>query len=223
MGIGRLAIGGFRTEWLTSERWLIAGSPLCQEWLVRRGGKVGAMAGSGRTLAFAVGHTVAIVDGRYRPRVIAIGAGAPPALAADPRRVAILWPDGRVEVRGLRGRVLTAITVAADARRVALEGDTLVAAGASGIDLYSLRSGKRVAHRLLPAGATGLAFHYGIAAFAAGRDALILDTRTGRTAVAGRGTAPLLGVQMSSAGLAYAYGRFARFVPTQQLFQLLGR
>ncbi len=47
VAIGRLAIGGFRTEWLTSERWLVAGSPLCQEWLVRRGGKVGAMAGNG--------------------------------------------------------------------------------------------------------------------------------------------------------------------------------
>jgi hypothetical protein len=222
VAIGRLAIGGFRTEWLTSERWLIAGSPLCQEWLVRRGGKVGAMAGDGRTLAFAAGRTVAIVDGHYRPRAIASGPSAPLALSADTRRVAILWPGGSVEVRSLRGRLLATIDVGADARRIAIEGDTLVASGPGRLDLYAISFTKRTAHWLLPAGTTGLAFRFGVAAFSQGRKALVVDTRTGRTATVGRGQTRLVGVELDTAGLAYAYGRVARFVPTQQIRRLLG-
>jgi hypothetical protein len=223
VGIDRLAIGGFRTEWLTSDRMLIAGSPLCQEWVLSRGGRIAAMAGDGGTLAFAVGHRVAIVDAHYRPRTIAVGARAPLALAADSRRVAILWRDGRVEVRSRHGRLLVTIAVAAGVRRIAIDGNTLVASGLPGVDLYAIRSGKRVAHRPLPAGATGLDVQFGIAAFARGREALVADTRTGQTAVVGRGSAPLVGVQIDGAGLAFAYGRVARFVPMEHLLRLLGR
>jgi hypothetical protein len=220
VGIGRLTIGGFRTEWLTSEHWLIAGSPLCQEWVLDRSGKVGPMAGAGQNLVFATGHTVAAVDGHYRPHVIAVGAGAPLALAADTRRVAILWPGGRVDVRSRQGGLLARLGVG-DARRIALEGDTLVASSRGGLELYSVAGAKRTAHWPLPAGATGLDFRFGVAAFAAGREALVIDTRTGRTVVAGRGSSRLVGVRIGSTGLAYAYGHTARYVPTQRLFEQL--
>ncbi len=60
MEIPRVAIGGFRSEWVTAEAGasrLIAGSPLCQEWVLGRfpeASQVTALAGDGATLVFAV-------------------------------------------------------------------------------------------------------------------------------------------------------------------------
>src|SRR5262249_19514341 len=58
--IGRLAIGGFRTEWLASSPRavrLMAGSPRCQEWVVRRlearTERLTAVAADGATIAYA--------------------------------------------------------------------------------------------------------------------------------------------------------------------------
>ena len=60
--IGALAVGGFRTEWLaTSARGtrLIAGSPRCQEWVVRRlaSDRLDAVAADGSLLAYATTST----------------------------------------------------------------------------------------------------------------------------------------------------------------------
>ena len=113
--IPSVAIGGFRAEWLVTQNGasrLIAGSPLCQEWVLGRYGTTGAvsaMAGDGATLAFAAGSsgrtTVSMVNGKYRPVAIASGSGRP-TLAADGSHVAILWPNGRLELRSRSGALL---------------------------------------------------------------------------------------------------------------------
>src|SRR5262249_35118549 len=98
----------------------------------------------------------------------------------------------------------------------------------SRLDLFDVGTAKRVRTFALPAGATGLDLQYGVAAFARGRDAVALDTATGRSAVVGRGSAPPVGRQIEGPGLASAWRSgaetgVARFVPTAQLDRALGR
>jgi hypothetical protein len=79
----------------------------------------------------------------------------------------------------------------------------------------------------VPEAARGLDLQYGVAAFAVGRNATVLDTATGHVAVVGRAPRPLLGVQIEGPGLAYAWttdrSGVARFVPTRQIERALGR
>ena len=231
--LGAVAVGGFRAEWLASSSngtRLIAGSPLCQEWVVRRlaGRRLVAVAADGATIAYAAtlrGRTsVEIVGGNWRPRQITSGTGAPLSLAADGTHVAVLWPNGTVEVRTVEGLRLATLHVGR-ARAVALEGARVAVLRGSRLDLYDLGSHRRVGS-FEARGATGLDLQYGIAAFARGRVAVVVDTATGRSAVVGRGPRPLLGVQIEGPGLAYAWTDarrgVARFVTTAQLDRALG-
>ena len=78
----------------------------------------------------------------------------------------------------------------------------------------------------MPATATGVDVQDGVAAFAAGSRAVVVDTRTGRTATVGRGPVGLTGVQIEGPGLAYAWstgsGGTARFLTTRQVDLALG-
>lgn len=232
--LGAVAVGGFRAEWLASSSngtRLIAGSPLCQEWVVRRlaGQRLAAVAADGATIAYATTlrgrASVGIVQGNWRPRQITTGTGSPLSLAADRTHVAVLWPNGIVEVRTVEGARLATLHVGR-ARAVALEGARLAVLRGSRLDVYDLGSHRRVGS-FEARGATGLDLQYGIAAFARGRDAVVLDTVTGHSAVVGRSPRPLLGVQIEGPGLAYAWTDarqgVARFVTTAQLDRALGR
>jgi hypothetical protein len=235
--IGAVAIGGFRAEWLASSRdetRLIAGSPLCQEWVVRHldSDRLTGVAADGSTIAYATtsreqgmrgATSIGIVSGAWRAHQITTGTGAPRSLAANGTRVAILWPDGTAEVRGISGRLIARVNVG-DSRSLALEGTRLAVLRPGRLDVFDTRSGRRV--RSFPArGATGLDIQYGVAAFARGREAVVLDTRTGRTAVVGRAPTRLVGVQIEGPGLAYAWSSarhgVARFVTTAQLDRAL--
>jgi hypothetical protein len=235
--IGAVAIGGFRAEWLAASpdgTRLIAGSPLCQEWVVRHldSDRLTGIAADGSTIAYATtsreqgmrgATSIGIVSGAWRAHQITTGIGAPRALAADGTRVAILWPDGTSEVRGISGRLIARVNVGA-ARSLALEGTSLAVLRPGRLDVFDTRSGRRV-RSFAARGATGLDLHYGVAAFARGRDAVVLDTRTGRTAVVGRAPTGLVGVQIEGPGLAYAWSSahhgVARFVTTAQLDRAL--
>jgi hypothetical protein len=231
--IGAVAIGGFRAEWLTASprgTRLIAGSPLCQEWVVRRldDQQLASVAADGRTIAYATTMrgraSVGIVTGGWRARQIATGTGAP-SLAADGTHVAILWPDGTAEVRTLAGRQVARLHVGA-ARAIALEGTTLATLRGARLDVFDLRTGSRT--RSIDAGrrARSLDLQDGVAAFARGRDAVVADTVTGAVAVVVHAPRPLVGVQIEGPGLAYAWSTpragVARFVPTVRLLAALG-
>ena len=238
-GVGRtripmVAVGGFRAEWLASSRSglrLIAGSPRCQEWVVHRlaGQRLTGLAADRATVAYATTRrdttSLGVVDPNWRERRIATRTGSPLSLAADHTRVAALWPDGTVEVWTTAGGKVAQLHVGA-ARTIALERNRLAVLRGSHLDVYDLERHRRV--RSYPApGASGLDLQYGIAAFARGHEAVVLDTATGRTAVVGRAPKRLLGVQIEGPGLAYAWTGsrtgVARFVPTIQLDRALGR
>lgn len=241
--IDALAIGGFRTEWLArsdSSLRLMAGSPRCQEWVVRRlqhgagGEQLAAVAADGSTMAFATtthaqpvrGLTsIAVVAGDWRPRQITTGLGEPRSLAVDHTHIAVLWPNGVVEVRTSEGKRLALVRVGA-ARALALEGTTLVALRGTQLDVFDTDRLVHVRSIRIPAGATGLDVQYGVAAFAHGRDAVVVDLASGRTSVVGRAPRALVGVQIEGPGVAYAWSvaghAVAKFVPTIRISHELG-
>jgi hypothetical protein len=227
--IPRLAIGGFRAEWVTTDNGaarLIAGSPLCQEWVLGRFGRpsvVTALAGDGATLVFAVTHhgktTISRVNGRYRPVTIATGTGAP-RVAVDGDRVAVLWPGGNVTIGGRTFHV-------GSARAIALQGDELIALGRGRLNVFSASNGSRVHSWPVPPIARGIDLQDGVAAFASGRRAVVLDTKTGHIATVARAGSPLTAVQIEGPGLAYAWTSgargTARFVTMRAVDLALGR
>jgi hypothetical protein len=229
IAIPAVAIGGFRAEWVTTQRGgarLIAGSPLCQEWVLgrfSRGSQVTGLAGDGSMLVFATTirgrTTVARVNGRYRPVTIAMGAGVP-RIAADGKRVAVLWPDGTVAVGARSFHVGTA-------RAIALQGDELVALTRGRLQVFSVSSGRRIHSWAVPAATRAVDLQDHVAAFASGPDAVVLDTATGRTATVAHGGAPLTAVQIEGPGLALAWTAgskgVARFITTRTIDLALGR
>ncbi len=242
--IDRVAIGGFRAAWLRSsgsQQAIIAGSPRCQEWVIRRlhsgpgGETVNSVAGDGQTLAFAITRhqrelrgtsEIAVVSGRFRAVDIASRAGVAEQLVVDGRRVAVLWDDGFVEVRGLGGRLLQKFELGAS-RALALSGDVLLALRDERLDVYSVRSAERVATWAVPANVTGVDLQYRVAILRSHRVVYGLDLDSGRRAVLGRTPNTLVDAQIEAAGLAYAYNLgirgIARFVPIAAVERALGK
>ena len=166
------------------------------------------------------------VNGRYRPVTIAAGSGTP-RIAVDGRRVAVLWPDGTVILRSATsGKPLRSLDVG-KAGAIALQGNELVALAGNRLEVFDLATGKRVHNWAVAAGARTLDLQDGIASFASGRTAVVLDTATGRSAVVGHGASRLTGVQIEGPGLAFAWSAgskgTARFLTTRQVDVALGR
>jgi hypothetical protein len=241
--IDRVAIGGFRAAWLRSsgsEQAIIAGSPRCQEWVIRRlhsgpgGDAVTGVAGDGQTLAFAITRhqrelrgtsEIAVISPRFRALDIASRTGLPEQLAVDGQRVAVLWDDQVVEVRGVRGRILQKFKLGR-ARAIALSGDALLALRAGRLDVYSVRTGERVATWAVPANVAGVDVQYGVAIFHSDRVVYALDLGSGRRAILARAPSPIVGAQIEAAGLAYAYNEsargIARYVPIAAVERAVG-
>jgi len=230
--LGALAVGGFRAEWLArtaGKTRLIAGSPLCQEWVVHRFGaeRLAAVAADGSTIAYATSgrnsSSVHLVAGNWRGRRVTASSSAAVALAVDHARVAVLWADGAVELRTITGARLGLLQVGA-ARAIALDGGQLAVLRGSRLEVYDVNT-RRLLRGFDARGARGLDLQSGVAAFARGREAVVLDTVTGRTAVVGRARSSLVGVQIEGPGLAYAWttarSGVARFVTTAQLERAL--
>jgi hypothetical protein len=242
--ITQVAIGGFRAAWLRasgSGQAIVAGSPKCQEWVIRRlragsgADTVTAVAGDAQTLAFAIARhereirgtaEVAVISGRFRAVDVAARRGSPERLAIDTGRIAVLWDDGVVEVRGVRGHLLQTLQIG-KARALAMSGDRLLALRATRVDAYSLRGRDRVGTWHVPAGLDGLDVHYGVAVLHSPRQVFGLDLETGRHVVLGRTAGGILDAEIEAAGVAYAYNVGARgvvrFVPIAAVMRTLGR
>jgi hypothetical protein len=94
------------------------------------------------------------------------------------------------------------------------------------LDVYDTRTSKLVRTFAAPA-ARSLDLQDGVAAYAHGRQALVLDLTSGKRAAVGMAPRPLLGVQLERPGLAYAWtarrAGTAQFVPMTQVERVLGR
>jgi hypothetical protein len=232
--ISAVAVGGFRAVWLRSsgaEQALVAGSPLCQEWIVRRlslgpgGDTVDALAADGSTLAFAITRheresrgdsTVAVVSNRFRAVDIASGTGPPQTLAVDRSRIAIVRADGVAEIRDAHGALLDTLYLGrVDA--VALRGDTLLAVKGTRLDQYLLSTGARVRSWHFGATVLGIDVHYGIAVATTAHKVFAINVQSGRRALLGHAPARIVGAQIEAPGVAFAYNRavrgVARFIP----------
>jgi hypothetical protein len=219
----------------------VIGSPLCQEWVVRRlgtgpgGENVVGMAADGNTLAFAVTNherelrglsSVNVIAGTYSPRTIITGRGQPVALAVDGTTIATLFADGTVDVRTAQGRSVARFAVGAG-RAIALSDGKLVVLRATRLDVYSLASRNRIhAVRIPRVTVNALDAQYGIAVVASGRNALAVDLATGAAAVVGSSASPLVGAAIERPGVAFASTRgdrgLATFVPLARVQALLG-
>ena len=236
--ITSVAIGGFRAEWLVTQAGsarLIAGSPLCQEWVLGRyagAASVRALAGDGATLVFATEHErphhrlrrerpVPAGDDRKRSRHPAHRGRR---LAG---RRALAGRDGERPLAPRRARC-SSRSMSARPGAIALQGNELVSArGQSPPGVRPRRPASSLtAGRCRPTPAA-LDLQDGVASFASGRTAVVLDTATGRTAVVGRGASRLTGVQIEGPGLAFAWTSgskgVARFLTTRQVDVALGR
>jgi hypothetical protein len=242
--ITRVAIGGFRAAWLRtagSGQAIVAGSPKCQEWVIRRlqagsgADTVTAVVGDGQTLAFAIARherelrgtaEVAVISGSFRAVGVEARRGSPEQLAVGGGRIAILWDDGVVEVRGVRGRLVNALQIGG-ARSLALSGDRLFAVRGRRIDAYSLENGRSVGTWRVSAELGGLDVEYGVAVLHSPHEVVALDLATGRDAVLGRTAGGIVDAQIEAAGVAYAYNAgvrgVARFVPIAAVMRALGR
>jgi hypothetical protein len=179
--------------------------------------------------------TVSAVNGHYRPVTIATGAGTP-RIAVDGSRVAVLWPTGTAVIRSAmavgsqmgpqQGALIQSVDVG-KASAIALEGNDLVALAGNRLDVFNVKAGRLAHSWRVSTNARGLDLQDGIAAFANGRTAVVLDTRTGRSAVVGRGASRLTGVQIEGPGVAFAWTSgtkgVARFLTTRTVDIALGR
>jgi hypothetical protein len=138
----------------------------------------------------------------------------------------VLWPTGAVEVRSLDAAIRGRIAVG-HARAIALEGARLVALRGTRLDVFDVSDGQRVRSIAVPAGASSVDLHYGVAALARGADVVVVDIATGRTTLLAHAPAKLAGVQIEGPGLAYAWTAagvgHAAFVPTIRIDRALGR
>jgi hypothetical protein len=244
-GISSVAIGNLRTAWLAQSGHaaaVVVGSPLCQEWVVRRlvagpaGEHVVAMAADGNTIAFGVTEqqrelrglaSVDVVVGTYSLRTIISGRFQPVGLAVSGNVVATALADGTVDVRTVFGRRIADVRAGA-ARAIALDGRRLVVLRSAALDVYDLSTGKRARSIRLPRiTADAVDTQYGIAVVAAGREVLGVDLKTGAKAVVANAPDPILGVALERPGVAFASTTgnrgLARFVPLARVEALLGR
>lgn len=242
--ISRVAIGGFRAAWLRgagSQQAIVAGSPKCQEWVIRRlaagpgADSVTSVAGDRQTLAFAIERhereirgtaEVAVISGRFRPIDIASRRGSPEQLAVDGARVAVLWDDGTAELRSVRGRLLQTLHVG-HADSIALAGSVLVVLRPSRLEALSLRTRTRAGRWTVRPDLHGVDVQYGVAVMHSAHVLYALDLKTGRSGVLAKTTGSIVGAQIEGPGVAYADnadGRgVARFIPIAAVERALRR
>ncbi len=226
--ITRVALSGARAQWITFQNKrpiVVAADDIgCQEWVVRRlpqqrGLSFGGIAAGGAMLTFALtGRThssVGVVTGNYRSRDLYGAAGTIHALSADAAHTAVLWSNGRIDVRAHSGRTLETFA-APTATSLALRGNVVVATTRTGrLNVYS--SGQLVHSWRLPSGARNrVDLQYGIAVVTAGDGVYAVSIGTGRTALLAR-TPTTPSAQIGSVSVAYTYGSVARLIPMSRV------
>jgi hypothetical protein len=102
-----------------------------------------------------------------------------------------------------------------------------VTLGGGRVSAFDVRTGTLLRHFRVADSASGVDLQNGVVAFALDGKAMVLDLATGRTAAVGHAPRQPVGVQIESAGLAYAWSSGSRgeaqFVTTRQLDLALGR
>ena len=227
--ITQVALGGARAQWITRQNGrpiVVAADDIgCQEWVISRlpqkpaGLSFGGIAADGTTLAFALtGRThssVGIVTGKYRSRDLYGATGSIRSLSADEMHTAVLWSNGRIDVRAGNGSTLETFA-APTATSLALRGNVVVTTTRTGrLDVYS--SGKRIHSWPLPAGTRHqVDLQYGVAVVTAGNGVYAVSVANGRSAqLAWTPSAPR--AQIDSVGVVYTYGSIAQLIPMSRV------
>jgi hypothetical protein len=226
-GITSVAIAGERAVWTTRygglTRVLAASIIDCVEWVVARPiagvQRVAGLSGDGNMLAYATARSasssVGVVPETWGGHEVARSNRQAVAISADSDRLATLYADGTVTVVTRGGRLARSFSVG-EARAIALRRNTVAVLRAGTLDVYQAASGQRLHSWTVPAHATSVDLHYGIAVLTAGRDVFAVNTTTGRTArllhapgrVAAQIEAPGAAVQFNVGDRGYL-----RFVP----------
>ena len=226
--ISQIALGGARAQWITRQNGrsiVVAADDVgCQEWVIQRlpqrpGFSLGGIAADGATLAFAltgrVHSSVGMVTGTYRTRDLYGATGTIRSLSANAAHTAVLWSNGRIDVRALHGRLLESFS-APTAVSLALRGNVVVTPTRSGrLDVYT--AGRRVHSWPLPVGARdSVDLQYGVAVMTAGNGVYAVNIATGRIAELARTPSTPI-AQIGSVGVAYAYGPVAQLIPMSRV------
>lgn len=188
-GITDVAIAGLRAVWTTryggETRVLAADIIDCVEWVVARPvagvQSVAGLSGDGGVLAFALDRSVGLVPGGWRGDEIATSNDQLASISADSGRVAELDENGTVAIVTSNGRAVGRLSVG-KASAIALRRNTLAVLRQGTLDVYDTASARSVHSWSVPANATAVDLHYGIALVTAGRDVVAVNTTTGRTA-----------------------------------------
>jgi hypothetical protein len=233
--IRSVAIAGIRSAWLIrsrrADRILTSNSTACFDRIVvtvpRRDGKVTALSGDGPALAYATsrdvadGNVIGIVRERtVRPLVRA--AGAPAAMSADDRQLAILNGNGTIDIRLARGE-LAATVQEPDAAALALRANRLVVLTRSGrLHVFASDTWEQVSDWAAPAGVSPhVDVQFGVAVLTAGRRVFAVSLKTGRRVILARAPG-VVQAEIEPPGVAYAYNtssgghlRFIRFAEVE--------
>jgi hypothetical protein len=201
-GITALALGGQYFEVVTTygnvQTLISSGIVRCIERIVTRarlragggGTRIGSLAADGSAMAYALGPqraqggapgTIGFLAG-MKPIGTATSESAPVQLSADRGELAILRADGRVEVRS--GSRVVATFEPEAARAVALRAGQLAVVTRGGrLNVYDVKVGRLLRSWAVPANASSVDVHYGVAVVSAGHTVLALRLATGRRGV----------------------------------------
>jgi hypothetical protein len=211
------------------ERLLTASSVDCFERLIASAQRIAGLSGDEKLLAFALarreGGVVGGIDEQMRGATLAEGVAAPVGLAADIRRLAVLMPDGRIELRAADGSLLHEFGPILHARAVALRANRLVVLTHGSLEVLDATTGRHLQTWPAPGEARGtLDVQYGVAVIPVGRQVLAISLETGRRFVAASAPAAV-DAEIEAPGIAYAYnvkGRgILKFIPFARLERAL--
>ena len=180
------------------------------------GSWIGGLVGSGTTLGVntwttdASGAvTSASLRGIGAGRMTTLATGKPTMVAssADLGRIAVLRSDGTVGLYSAAGRLLRSFEPGAP-KEVALRKDYLVVlTKARTLEIYNARTGALVRTWLVPAGASHLDVHSGIAVYSVWRSVHALQLTTGKDAVLATASRAVVGLEIEAPGAVYAFNR----------------
>jgi len=181
-----------------------------------QGGLISGLVGDGDLLAASLGAsdaagvttTLRTISGARLKTVVTL-PGAFAAASADLGRVAVLGEEG-VSLYSGSGALLRRIEVGA-VSGIALRKDYLVVLAAQGtLDIYNANTGAFVRSWPLPARASLLDVHSGIAVYAVWRTLHALRLQTGKDVVIASLPRAIVGVEIEASGVVYAYNTVRR-------------
>lgn len=236
--IETVSLAGLRAAWVmrvgSEQRLLAASSVDCferrvvtaqmgaRERVIDHSGDSGLLA---YTVARRGGSVLGKLDGRMRGDTLVSDKRMPTATAVDKRRVAVLFPNGTVELRIERGAVTREIVVGS-ARALALQAKHLVVlTHQDTLAVFSTETGRRLSSWSVPRGVSArIDAHFGVAVLTRGKLVLAVSLRTGKRIIVAR-TPTAATAAIEAPGIAYASSLAARatvgFVPFARIERLL--